>query len=591
MRRPQSAFGLVAVMSSLLVVSLFATPASAAFAPAESDTAPVLSASSNQCTKWTSQYVPPRTIRVLRTASTDAPKKVLGTVQEVDFREYVAVVMAAEWPEHYPLETLKAGAIATKQFAWYYILHPRGGTKKVDGERVCYDVVDSTVDQYYKPETRGFGKPNGPGPKIVAALDATWKITLRRYDTNTESSRFFLTGYRSGASRVNGRPIKCAEDANGWKLYHWSTQACGKDGLTYRKILRKYLYPLLEIVEPGNGQVIGTKHGDATAMKKDSGRYYSMVWTPGQKSPDGSASANVDIAADTLVDYASADMDGDGREDLVWLKQTGPSSGKIRVALSNGTNYRAAQDWWTGSTLVPLASAHLLLSDFTADQRVDAAILSKGGAAGTSRLIVLTRKKYHYSGKFNAPVQWWSGSQDASKIHSAWAGDISGDGRADLVIRQTPPGGGARIRTAVTRSPVPSGNQRMTTLKTRYETRAVKASKIKTVLGDANRDGRQDVVMLTGGNGPAKVDNLQSLNNGLFKKVRIWTAPKSDPIGVKTTRMGTADVNYNGMSDLVLYSKRANGNARIRVLKMGYNRMYQGPNWNIGQRWSSVYPY
>ena len=30
------------------------------------------------------------------------------------------VVMAAEWPERYPIETLKAGAIATKQFAWYF---------------------------------------------------------------------------------------------------------------------------------------------------------------------------------------------------------------------------------------------------------------------------------------------------------------------------------------------------------------------------------------------------------------------------------------------------------------------------------------
>ena len=28
-----------------------------------------------------------------------------------------------EWPEHYPLETIKAGAIVTKQFAWYYVIN------------------------------------------------------------------------------------------------------------------------------------------------------------------------------------------------------------------------------------------------------------------------------------------------------------------------------------------------------------------------------------------------------------------------------------------------------------------------------------
>ena len=105
----------------------------------------------------------------------------MGTVQEVDFHDYVATTMAAEWPEHYPLETLKAGAVATKQFAWYYVIHPRGGTVKVDGERVCYDVVDTTVDQYYYPERHGVGKPAGPGPKILAALDETWDVSVRKF--------------------------------------------------------------------------------------------------------------------------------------------------------------------------------------------------------------------------------------------------------------------------------------------------------------------------------------------------------------------------------------------------------------------------
>jgi hypothetical protein len=41
MRRPQSAFGLVAVMASLLVVSVSAVPADAAVSPVVPETAPV----------------------------------------------------------------------------------------------------------------------------------------------------------------------------------------------------------------------------------------------------------------------------------------------------------------------------------------------------------------------------------------------------------------------------------------------------------------------------------------------------------------------------------------------------------------------
>ena len=122
MRRPQPAFGLVAVMSSLLVALTLTLPASAKVAPVAPEAAPVLSAAKGKCTKWSGQMSPPTKIRVLRTYKTSPPKDVKGKVVTVDFYEYVATVMVAEWPERYPLETLKAGAIATKQFAWYLSL-------------------------------------------------------------------------------------------------------------------------------------------------------------------------------------------------------------------------------------------------------------------------------------------------------------------------------------------------------------------------------------------------------------------------------------------------------------------------------------
>jgi hypothetical protein len=587
MRRPQPAFRLVAVMSSLLVAVLSIVPASAAFAPAQPESALVFSATSKKCTQWGSQLTPPRTIKVLRTAATDPPAKVKGTVQTVNFYEYVATVMAAEWPERYPIETLKAGAVATKQFAWHHIVYPRGGTKWNDGQKYCYDVVDSTTDQWYRPEKYGPDKSLWPaaGSKVRAAIDTTWDVSLRKYKTSTVSSRFFLTGYRAGSGSAT-----CGSDATGFKLFHNSSRKCGYDGLKYEEILRKYLKPNLEVVAPGRNDVLGTKHGDASAMERSSGQRTARVWTPGQAAPEAGSLAGISLSTDDLVDYASGDMNGDGKQDLVWLKRTGSNTGNIKVALSDGTNYGDAQEWWSGDTVVPLNGAHLLIGDFHADQRDDLAILGRGPSSGSSRMVVLKRRKFDAGEKFLTPVVWWGASQDFDRIVSAWLGDLSGDGRSDLIIRQHPDAGGVQLKTAVTKSPVPASGARMNTYQTRWWDSSLIPAKVKMTVGDANRDGRDDLILLVGGGGRAVVERLQGRKLGGLRRVKLWTAPKADPIFVEKTRLGSADVDYDGRSDLVLFTARGTG-TRIRVLRIRYDTVLPGPTWRIGTPWNDIRPY
>lgn len=528
---------------------------------------------------------PPRTIRVLRTKRDKTPWKVAGTVQQVDFRDYVAVTMAVEWPEHYPGQTLRAGAIATKQFAWYYILNYRGGTKRVDGEKVCYDVVDSTVDQYYYPEKYGVGMPRGPGPKILGAIDETWDISLRKYKASTDSSRFFLTGYRSGSSN------KCGADANGFKLYHHSTRACGQDELKWQEILRLYLKPNLEIVDPGRHDIIGTKQGDASTMVRNgNAQWVAHVWTPGHSAPEPGSNAGVKLDDAGLVGFRSADMDGDGNDDLVWVRKTGTTSARIKVALSDGVDYGDEETWWEGNTIVPVSGASFLVGDFGADERVDVALLGRGDSDAKSRLVVMRRKPYGNNKKFGGAQQWWSGGLDNTRTVSAWASDVSGDGRADLVVRQNPSGGGVRIKSAVTKSPSPSGDQKMNGLKTRFESGSLNASKVRMTAADANRDGREDLLMLIGGGGRAKIERLQGQSLGGFKRVKLWTAPKSSPIPVEKTRLGIGDVDYDGRTDLILYIDR-NGGTRMRVLKTRYDRMLIAQEWQEPFDWKDVRPY
>jgi hypothetical protein len=581
MRRPQSASGLAAVTAGLFVATLTVMPAEAAKAPSPAADGHVFRAAA-ACTPWTDEFTPPATIRVLRTQRDLVPPEVVGTVQEVDFRSYVATTMAVEWPEQYPIATLKAGAVATKQFAWYHVIHPRGGTVVLpDGSTTCYDVVDNTIDQYYYPEKYGPGLPDGPGPKIGKALDLTWGITVRKYSRRTQSSRFFLTGYRSGEATT------CGADANGFKLFHHSTRACGKDGLTFREILRRYLMPNLEIVTAGRHDVVGSRHGDATAMVlNDEGLQVAHVWSLGGADPTPSSRAGARIAAAELVGFGSDDVSGDGKDDLVWLSRTGPGTGRVSVALSDSAGYGGGQTWFDGRLGVPLNGARLMVGDFHADSQPDVAVLARADAEGQAQLIVLRKKA---GNAFGPPVRWWSGPLDLKDLASAWAGDVSGDGRADLIVRQGTGRRGVTIRTAVTRSPLPREGARMGSLRVGFGA-ALDPAKVKVVPGDANRDGREDVLLLIGRGGRAVVERLQGQSYGGFKRVPVWAAPRSAGIAVEKTRLGAADMDFDGMTDLVLFSRHPRG-TRIQVLKTRYSTMKAGPSEVEPFDWRSVRPY
>jgi hypothetical protein len=165
------------------------------------------------CTAWSSTTTPPAAIRVLRTGT--------GAVEVVDFKTYLKVVMAAEWPSDWPTEALRAGAVAAKQYAWYYAIHYRGGV----GTGGCYDVTDNTNDQIYSPETRT------PAASHISSVETTWSESLLK------NGLFILTGYRTGAN------VACGADADGYHLWQYSARTCAVAGRTGEQILQIYYGP------------------------------------------------------------------------------------------------------------------------------------------------------------------------------------------------------------------------------------------------------------------------------------------------------------------------------------------------------------
>ena len=108
----------------------------------------------------------PKTIRVRITGSQDCDLNAPYVVKTIDFKDYVKHVLPSEWnpsARQYH-EVLKAGAIAIKMYAWYWI--DRGGKWK------DADVWDSVCDQVYNPNVSTLVTDQ--------AVDDTWEWILTR---------------------------------------------------------------------------------------------------------------------------------------------------------------------------------------------------------------------------------------------------------------------------------------------------------------------------------------------------------------------------------------------------------------------------
>ncbi len=166
------------------------------------------------CSGWSSSVNPPSSIRVFRHAT--------GAVETVNFRAYTRNVLSREWIGSWTAASLRAGALAVKHYAWYQVLHWRGGT---NGDGQCFDLRDDTVDQVYDPS-----KPTWT--TAAAAVDATWSMRVLK------NGKIFPTYYNAGSAGE-----ACGANANGWRMYQWGTQTCGLAGRTATQIVLAYYYP------------------------------------------------------------------------------------------------------------------------------------------------------------------------------------------------------------------------------------------------------------------------------------------------------------------------------------------------------------
>jgi len=562
-------------------------------------------AGSTKCTGWTSTLVPPTSIRVYRTAT--------KRTETVRFRTYVESVMASEWGTTAPAAALRVGAIAAKQYAWYYALFWRGGR---DAAGRCFDVRDTWVDQVYNPR-----KPATAAQ--LAAVEATWRVSFRKGD------RFFLTGYRSGSG-------SCTANIDGWRLYQRDAVDCVRTYDDTAEALARRFYSAVSWITPGTGDYTGDGRGDLAVLthSAETGEATATVYTSDSEYKAEVATGALEGVAVTAVPpdrvrgRAAGDVDGDGLADLVQLVRTDTGIA-LEVMRGGPTGLAPATAWWSEVTdpvvptdpsapvdpslppdpAVPLEPAYrLVVADFDGDGRADAGIVrirpgTPPPAPGDEvpapadpppapadppfsalDLAISTGAGFEQAGR-----AWEEG---ADLTTSAFlAGDVNGDGRGELVVLTPLEGGGTALRVAASSPAGPLGPLES------WGIEPLALDAIHPVIGDATRDGRDDLIIVgrDGADGVRVIVNRASSTAPAFER-RYFTG--SLPLPFSGIRLSTADLTGDGRADLSALVDRGKdadglplGTDAWRLVSTGVSFTPQPWFTSATMAWESAFPY
>ena len=144
------------------------------------------------------------------------PRGRINYVMNVNFDQYVKDVLPNEWMPSWGKESLKAGAIAVKMFAWYHHLHP----VKVSG--YTFD-VDNTVNfQVYRENTNQ--------TETDVAFSSVKSLAYVKKD-----GEIFELNYRAGYPNNPNWQYRNAQ-----KMAQWGSEYWARQGRTYLQILQFY---------------------------------------------------------------------------------------------------------------------------------------------------------------------------------------------------------------------------------------------------------------------------------------------------------------------------------------------------------------
>jgi hypothetical protein len=202
-----------------------------------------------------------------------------------------------------------------------------------------------------------------------------------------------------------------------------------------------------------------------------------------------------------------ADVNGDGKADIVGRN---PSAAEVRVALSTGSSFGTASQWTTWNT-----GYTLQLADVNGDGKDD--IVGRGPTG--DRQVGLST-----GSGFAASTSWGTWGTSFTFVLA----DVNGDGRADTVGRES---GGSQVRVGLSTGSGFSASSQWTFWSSAYTGE----------LADVSGDGKTDIV----GRGPAGDVQVGLSTASIFAAWSEWTQWSS------AYSTAFADVSGDGRADIV----------------------------------------
>ncbi|HVQ22913.1 MAG TPA: VCBS repeat-containing protein, partial [Candidatus Saccharimonadia bacterium] len=418
------------------------------------------------------------------------------------------------------------------------------------------------------------------------AVAMTWNLSIRR-TRNGVPGKFILTGYSPGSIAT------CGAERNGYRLYQRGVKACAKAGLTYEQIARIYYGRTLQLTDPGRHNIVGGANGpgDSGAVVPDgSGIDVHVLQSSGSAFVVGASPDSQPTDDSTTLARISADLDGDGFDELISLIADGPTSQHLEVRKPNGLTYGPVDDglaWDSVTAGVTFASERdgapgiqLVAGDFDNDYDDDLALVVTGEEPASGSIVLLRSSKT----SFQPLVETYAGVFDPGTSR-AFAGDVTGDGRADIVL-ETPGTDGLSFRVLATTKT----DWLLADPVTWYTAAGLTMDATRSILADVDRDGRDDIVL-------ALASGTKTIYRGLRSTGSAFSASDlySSSIGVSRIKLATSDVDHDGRGDMVVFARLADGSpgTRIYVYRSKGTSLAGAELWreDLGLDWQAVEPY
>ena len=379
-------------------------------------------------------------------------------VLRTSLEDYVRQVVPWESPGGWPVDALAAQAVAARSYGEWYHLHPRSS---------FYDICDSTACQVFggiSAETTNsrkgvtatahlalkfngaivrseFGSSNGGAIAGVllpqqAKLDVFERSTPWWYNTwQTSVSASKLQSMYPSVGTVTGLSVT-SRDGNGmWGGRVTGMRLTGTTGsvtfsgntLQYRLGLRSTYFTIIRTPAEMFQDVTGDGYGDLVSI---SGRGTLQV-QPG--TPEGRFLGVRTISTSTAWSgysqvLAVPTINGDHLADLVWMT-------------SSGGFYDA------NSVPLGLAAADTVTSSGSTGYRTCTGLASVRGTATKGSSILCIRKSDNALVRFDSDGSGNISAKPATVTPSGWngssydrmfgSGDVTGDGKSDLLVRDS----------------------------------------------------------------------------------------------------------------------------------------------------------